>query len=716
MANNGNYIDYNNPFNYPLQWIQESEWARYQYMQFCYRVNLALIGKPWKNLYKEELHSYISRCPEEDQKALRERCTDLPEGTSFILAEAVQTCANQMASGVDTYEYQVNDPYQIIDAETEDRLAVQCSQDYVQNGLERMASTISSDLKSYGLSAILCTYDQKKERNQILRINPKNTWFDTMYSSTGKERFRGYSTMISWFALKEMVEAGGDEINYNLEVPDRSMFDENGKVMKAKYSNKKITCLNDLDIYVEDLNKLASSTEVQGFDHIYWEYAHDLRSCYNTNWYQSYSTTPEARTNSGYNGQDVELTVMYDLDRGIEFKIINRRFVISMNKTSFSRDIIFPVFNPLTNEVMQKVKTVHIECPLIFKYESVTTRDRYPFPTCDLFHLLDLHDELCSWRAKRNHVVQLLSILRIETNAADASSLSGLMNIMGIVLDDIQGDINSINFNYSFDPIDSQINYLETTIKERLNAFNQFDAMQAMGDRASAAESGMAIGAVAQGLSTHQNTIMELYADLARLMIINRVVYSNMSEFPITNLGNYGTITLEEMALDAVINVKSKLSKRIQEKQIAANALALVSNFAQQLTPEGVGYLMEQAMYGTMPRRMAATFLQQPGPSDIEMKNAALQAQNTATMLQQNQALYEQNPTSYEIQNVMDNYSSEEVDDIISGVNGETQTLQNDSQVDIVDMENQAPGLALDIVGNSSELGSDLANMNGTML
>lgn len=714
MANNGDYIDYNNEWAYPLQWIVESEWARLEYMQYCYRVSLAMVGKPWKNLYQEEIHSNIQKLPLEEQEAMKKKCINIPEGHSFVLAEAVQTCANQMASGVDTYEYQINDPYQIIDNETEDRLAAQCSQDYAMNHLEQMAATFTADIRSYGLMAVLCTYDQKKERNEILRINPKNTWFDTMYSSTGKERFRGYSTMISWATLKDLIIESGDDINWDLEVPDRSMFDNKGGIKKTKYGNRKITTLNDLDIYVQDLNKLATAPSLQGYSNIYWEYEHDLRSCYNLNWYHSFATNPEAKTNSGYNGQDVELTVMYDLDRGIEFKIINRRFVISKNEKCFSRDIVFPVFNPITDEVMPKVKTVHIECPLVFKYESTAARDRFPFPTSDLFPLLDLHDQLCSWRAKRDHVTKILSILRIETNGADASSLSGLMNIMGIVLDDIQGDINSIDFDYHYDPIDSQINYLEMTIKERLNAFNQFDAMQAMGDRASAAESGMAVGAIAQGLSTLQNTLMSAYADLARLMIMNRVVYSNMSEFPITNLGNYGTITLEEMALDAVITVKSKLAKRIQEKQIAANALALVSNFGQQLTQEGIGYLMEQAMYGTMPRKMAASFLQQPGPSDVESKNAMLQAQNQAQMLQQNQAMYEQNPIGYEAQNVMDNYSPEEIDDIIVGVN--EQTAQDGGIVEPVDMDEQMGGMALDIAGLTSDSGSQLANMSGDIL
>lgn len=713
----GDYINWDNEWSYPLQWLWESEPARLMYQQYLYRVNLAMIGKPFKNKYQDEINSNISQLDPSEQAAMRQFCVHLPEGTSQILAEAVETRANQMASGVDTYEYQINDPYNLVDADTEDLLAARCAQDYIENDQDIMAATYSRDLTRSGMVAVMVKYNPKLERNEILRINPKNTWWDTMYHSTGKERFRGYSTMIDWARLKKMVKDQGDEINKTLQVPDRSMFDKDGKVLQAKYSNRKIRTLNDLDIYVGDLNRLAVSPSLQGYTNIYWEYDHDLRSCYNMNWYHTFATDPKQKTNSGYNGQDVELTVIYDMERMIEFKIINRRYVISMNKTAFRRELEFPIYNPITDETVFRFEEITSQCPLKFRFEETETRDRFAFPTSPLFFLLDDFDELCALRAKRAHVSKILSILRIEANAADASSLRGGLNIMGFVLDNIQGQISSINFQYSYDPIDSQIAHYEQTIRERLNAYTQFDAMQAMGDRASAAESGMAAGAIAQGLSTHQNNIMKLYADIARQCLLNRVIYSNNREFPVNNLGDYASVTIQQMALNAIITVKSKMSKQIQEKMIASNALALVSNFKDVLNEDGVAYLLEQAMYGTMPRKLAKTFIRQQQTNPQEAQAAVLQGQNMANQLLQNQQMYENNPLSYEATNALQGSSPEEMDAIIGSLstsNGQIEAgeVVEGSTPEVLDVEQQDGSMALGMEGINSDLASALANAN----
>lgn len=715
---NNDYIDWNQENSYVLQWLWESEPARIQFQQNCYRTNLAMIGKPSRNLYQEELYSNLDKFSDPAEKARFEKeCQKVPEGHSFVLAEAVQTRANQMAGGVDTYEYQINDPYGIIDDDTEANLAACCAQDYVRNGLEKLAPTISRDITRYGLSATLVTYDPKHKVNKVERINPKNTWWDTMYSSTGNERFRGYSTMIDWRTLKKMIKDSGDEVNLDIKAPTESIFGEDGKLKKpedekATYSRRKIRTLNGLDIYVEDMNRLAKAPALQGFSsQYYWDYDHDLRSCYNLNWYHTFATNAKAQTNSGYHGMDVELTVIYDLNRRIEFKIINRRFVIAKNKTAFRRNIAFPITDPRTDTITYRFDKFRLDCPLIFEWEDQDDRDKYPFPTSMLLHLLDLHDELCAWRAKRSHVSKILSILRINTNGADARTLRGVMNIMGVTLDSLQGDIKSIMLEYSYDPIDSQISHLEQTIKERLNAYNQFDAMEAMGDRASAAESGMAIGAVAQGLATLQNSVMEVYAKIARQMIANRVVYSPTGEFPIVNDGNYSSVTIQQMALEAIIVVKSKLAKKIQERTLATNAITLIPMLSQGIFDQnGIAMLVEQATMGNIPRKMAASFMQPSQPSEAEIAAAQQQAANDAMMLQQNQMAYEQNPLQYEVEAATQNASPEEIDEMIAEV---SQSPQGE-EVDItqLDMLNQDGSMATNLEGQTNEFGSALANSN----
>lgn len=669
-APGGDVIDFNVENNHVLQWIFESERARREYMCLLYRVKLAMVGKPSKNLYQEELTSNIAKIPDEHKRdSYKRACLKVPEGKSFVVRNAVKTRATQMSGGVDTYEYQINDPYGIIEDDTEALLATTCEQDYVMNHLDRMSAQFSRDLTEAGISATLVKYCTEKDKNKVLRINPKNIWFDTKYSATGEERFRGYSTMISWKCLKEIIKHDGDQVNLNIEAPNTSIVSDGVVQEGVKISNRKIRTLNGLDVYVENMNALATANQMgSNWSTMYEEFMHDLGNCYNLNYYRTFATDPKAKTNSPYMGDDVELTVIYDLGQQVEYKVINRRYVISANSNAFHRNMVFNVYDPRTGERHQNIKDFELDCPLKFVWEDTESRDMFPFPTSTLMTLLDAFDELCALRAKRKHVSDILSILRIETNAADAASLRGLLNIMGIVLDDIQGDINTINLAYDYTPIDSEIEYRENLIKSTLDAHDEFDALQAMGDRASAAESGMALNAVAQGLAEHQNAVMQIYADVARQCIANRVAYSAKQEFPVMGSRGLSTVTAEQMALTATINVKPKLAKKVQERLLSANAITAMGAMGEMLNSEGKAELLTLALMGTVPRVMAKSFISEGGASEQEIALAQQQAQNQAQMLQQNQQAYMDNPIPYETQNTMENYSPEEVDSIIGAM------------------------------------------------
>lgn len=724
---NNSWVDFNNRWSYPIEWMLEGINARWAYQRWLWRSSLAAQGKPCRNTYQEELKSNLKKADYALQAKYKDRCEQVPEGRSFALKKAVDNIAAQMAGGVDSYNYHINDPYMVIEPDTEDLLSAQCQQDYIENNLQLLAPVFSNDLLWRGLAAALVKYDPVSDKNKVLRINPKNVWFDTKYSSTGQERFRGYSTMISWKKLKKMIQQDGDDINLDIKAPDVSPVKEEGegkdkKVVldkTAKYSNRKIRSLNGLDIYVESLNKLAAAPSLIAGVTEWNEYDHDLRQCYNLNWYRSLANNPEQRTNNGYNGDDVELTVIYDLTRKVEYKIINRRYVVSANSKAFKRKINFTWIDPRTGQERSRMDDFCLDCPLKFCYETVDNMDTAPHPWAPVFALLDSHDELCGWRARREHVSKILSILRIDTNGADAESLVGLMNIMGGIYDDLQGDVQSLVLNYNYDPIDSEIAHLENQIQQVLHAYDQFDALQSMGDRASAAESGMAVFAVAQGLAVHQNALMDLFADIARQCIANRVAYSPRYEFPVLNDGGYRSITIQQMALSAVVDVKPKLAKQIQEKQIAANAMALLGTLGGSLSKEGQAYLMEQALYGTMPRKMAQHFVKDAGPSEQELALAQQQAQNDANMLAQNQAMYMQNPLPYEVDNYMNSGATpDEIDETIRQLGGETEDgRRRVSDIDLLDMTNQAGSVALDnIEGQTSELGSALANSNSLVL
>jgi len=724
MNENLSYVDFDAKYSYPLQWIYESEPARWAYHRWLWRSALAKQGKPCRNTYQEELESNLNKADSITRNKYKDRCRQVPTGRSFALRKAVDNIAAQMAGGVDSYDYRINDPYMIIEPDTEDLLSAKCEQDYIENRLELLAPVFSDDVLWKGMAAAVIKYDPVHDKNRVMRVNPKNVWFDTKYSSTGEERFRGYSTMISWRKLKKMIQDDGDEVNLDIKAPDGTPVKEvgEGKDKKieldktAKFSNRKIRSLNGLDIYVESLNKLAASTQLAYGLSEFPEYDHDLRQCYNLGWYRSLATDAEKRTKNGYNGDDVELTVIYDLCEKIEYKIINRRYVISANKKAFRRKIEFKWTNPITKMEQGRIDDFCLDCPLKFAFDKVDNMDTAPHPWSVVFDLLDSHDELCGWRARREHVSKILSILRIDTNGADAESLVGLINIMGGIYDDLQGDVTSLVFNYNYDPIDSEIAHLENQIQQVLHAYDQFDALQAMGDRASAAESGQATVAVAQGLSVHQGALMALFADIARQCITNRVVYSSRQEFPVINEGNYRSITIQQMALSAVINVKSKMASKIEQKQSAANALAMLGSMGKgiNISDAGAAFLMQKALYDLVPRKMAETFVKDAGPSPEELALAQQSAKNDAMALQQNQQMYQADPLPYEVDQAMKTASPDEIDGAIRELSGDYESSGREvNPIETLDMAQQDGAITADLEGMTPELGSELANPSG---
>lgn len=713
----------NNEFDYPLQWIEESRSSRVFFANLLHRVNLALTGKPYRNTYQDELASNLSKVTDTGKREkLKKFCGEMPEGRSFTLKKAVDNRTAQMSTGVDSYEYKLDDPFMVIEDNTEELLARKCEQDYTLSHLDLMASTFSHDLTCNGIVAVDIKYDPIEDKNIIKRINPKNIFFDTKYSSTGQERFRGYGEMVSWSKLKAILSSNpNEEINLNIIAPDTDIFTTSGDKTEinkqVKVHGRKIRSLNGLDLYVSTMNTLASSPSLAGgLTEGMEDYKHDLYSCYNLSYYQSRAILPEAKTKSGYGGDDVELITMYDLERGIRFQIINRRFVISANSKSFSRKILMTTTDPMTDELVKKVIDFKLDCPLKFKMELVKNKDIVSYPLSDVMMLLDLHDELCGWEAKRSHAAKILSILRITANSADADELKGVLNIMGVVLDEIQGDIATIQFPYDFSPIDSQIAKLEKEIKETLHGYDQFDAMQMMGDRASAAESGMAQGAMAQGLATHQNAIMSLYADIARQCIANRVAYSPKQSFEVANHGMSDLLTLEQMALSATITVKSKLAKRVHDKSLAVNALTLLGTFKDMLTEEGSAYLIAQALYDQVPRPLVKNFLKQNNQQEVALAQAM--AQNQANALAQNQANYEQNPEIYEAMNAVDQdpEMAEQATMALSGeLNQGAGQPEQDEQLppELLEMLSQDGAMKTNLDGLTEESGSMFANPNG---
>lgn len=121
---------------------------------------------------------------------------------------------------------------------------------------------------------------------------------------------------------------------------------------------------------------------------------------------------------------------------------------------------------------------------------------------------------------------------------------------------------------------------------------------------------------------------------------------------------------------------------------------------------------MEQALYGTMPRKMAETFVLDAGPSQEELALAKQQAENDANMLAQNSAMYQENPIPYEVDNAIRTSSPDEVDDAIKQLGNEEPMVEEDNSIEVLDMAGQTGSINPDMAGMTPELAGYLANGN----
>ena len=85
---NVSYVDFDQKYSYPLQWLYESQTARWAYQRWIWRSSLAKQGKPCENVYQKELTTNLKKADPTTQRKYEERCKQVPEGRSFALRRA----------------------------------------------------------------------------------------------------------------------------------------------------------------------------------------------------------------------------------------------------------------------------------------------------------------------------------------------------------------------------------------------------------------------------------------------------------------------------------------------------------------------------------------------------------------------------------------------------------------------------------------------------
>lgn len=74
--------------------------------------------------------------------------------------------------------------------------------------------------------------------------------------------------------------------------------------------------------------------------------------------------------------------------------------------------------------------------------------------------------------------------------------------------------------------------------------------------------------------------------------------------------------------------------------------------------------------------------------------------------------MYQADPLPYEVEETMRTSSPDEIDDAIKQL-GNGQPTEGENNVELLDMEEQPGSMSLDVAGQTSDFGSEMANMGG---
>ena len=117
---------------------------------------------------------------------------------------------------------------------------------------------------------------------------------------------------------------------------------------------------------------------------------------------------------------------------------------------------------------------------------------------------------------------------------------------------------------------------------------------------------------------------------------------------------------------------------------------------------------------------MIATFIAPAQPDPNAIQAAQLNGQNMANQIAQNQQMYNENPTQYEMENVQENATPEQMDEIISRIGGAIEPPMQDvpelsgGPVGL-DMPGQEGSYVSDTEGMTPYSGPDTANINSLL-
>lgn len=617
----GSFPNYNSPYDFVIQWIEESTKSKKVLKSTIERTMDAYEGKPSKNTYKANAASYGNTLNNPEEKSNWQRfCSRIPDGHSDILRKSIETVVSQLQGGIGQYDYEIDDPTMNVDDDLIQRLQSATSKFYIDSGIEEMKASIARDMLINGAAYVYVTYDKDKKDFKATLLEAWRVINDPNTGRINRRRYCGFHQMESWIDVKKDL----------------------------KFREDKLVTLNDMDIYVKNVNDVVRNPNFTSEYVTENNIKETAMNIYGVNYYKGRNLDQDLTADNKYRGDDVEICYVWDLNENKRYKVLNRKFVIEAVDNDLHRDVKYVSTDPRDPEgkkEIKKTKKININCPII--EIPYLRHPRYSYPVTPVWGQLDTFDEICSAESLRSHNMSIMGPINFFGSPYDIEILTNAANIAGVGIEGMDGTAGVLNKQHDVTIVDQYIRNREEEIKKALNSVDEYDMQAMMGDRASAREAGNISLAIAQGLNPLVAVMESGIAKVLRVFELLYVIYNEKGKYAIINNGKYDEVTVQEMALDAIINVKlqSQIENRLQ--MISATAMSTLNfllSSGKVNEQEVLADFIPLITQNVISRKRARAYYQQAPATPQEIGGAIAAGQGIADMMNAEQ------------QNAIDNY------------------------------------------------------------
>lgn len=538
-------------YDYVLAWIKEAVEARRAQNAYVERAFMAYETKPSVNRYKGTINQYVDGIKKYDMdkaRLIEAACSDVPEKGSLVVQNAVETVVSMAMGGVGQYQFGPYDPDMKVDHKVADRLAAQAKFFYNNNKVDAIVPQYIREAVLAGVSYM--HVKKKNGKTCITLLETSQMITDPKRFKTNFQRFIGFSQRESFQAIK-------------------------ARTKKIKGGGYVLKTLNEAEIYVsqikQEMNSVLQADSTNEFLHD--EIRRDVDIFYKPIITRIKEDREQDDPNKMYDGDEVEISYLYDEMNDMYFEVINRRYITVAKSNPLKRDIKCKFYDQEGKE-KEKTKTVKLDNP--FVELPFVKLPRVTYPVSPLFYLLDDFDDLCAMESVLFHNASIQGPLTFVGQSSDAEKVSRVASVSGEVVEGLPQTFGVLNKAHDNGPLIMQIQRFEERIKRTMKAVDPFELQAMIGDRATAKEVVSASGQVAQGINPFLANIESAMATLGDKFIKLELIMNDKEYYSFEHNGRYYEVARDEMALDYEIGAKLVSSIKLEQEANSRKALETV--------------------------------------------------------------------------------------------------------------------------------------------